>query len=160
MAGYAFPGGTPVQFGSVHPRTPNGRIQLTPEVLGADPFLFEPPVDDFPLALISPASSRTISSMMGEYNLNRLDLTMHPADAGERGLEDGNAIRVFNDLGEVHCWLRVDAAVRQGTVSMPKGAWRKASANGATATALCPDHLGTAGGACFNDARVEVEARQ
>jgi hypothetical protein len=27
-----------------------------------------------------------------------------------------------------------------------------------TSTALCPDHVnGVAGGACFNDARVEVE---
>jgi len=159
MAGYDFPGASPVQFGNVFPRTPNGRIQLTPEVLGNDPFHFEPPADDFPLALISPATSRTISSSMGEYNLDRLDLTMHPDDAAPRRLADGAPIRVYNGLGEVHCWLRLDDSVRPGTVAMPKGAWRKASANGATATALCPDHLGTAGGACFNDARVEVETR-
>ena len=41
---------------------------------------------------------------------------------------------------------------------MPKGAWRKASRNGQTSVALCPDHVNVVGGAaCFNDARVEVE---
>ena len=40
---------------------------------------------------------------------------------------------------------------------MPKGAWRKSSMNGKTSTALCPTHLNVVGGgACFNDARVEI----
>jgi hypothetical protein len=40
---------------------------------------------------------------------------------------------------------------------MPKGAWRKASLNGKTSTALTPADVSTvAGGACFNDARIEV----
>jgi zona occludens toxin (predicted ATPase) len=42
---------------------------------------------------------------------------------------------------------------------MPKGAWRHASGNGLTSTALCPDDAQVVGGAaCFNDARVEVAA--
>jgi hypothetical protein len=41
---------------------------------------------------------------------------------------------------------------------MPKGAWRKSSRNGQTATALAPAHVNVVGGgACYNDARVEVE---
>ena len=48
--------------------------------------------------------------------------------------------------------------IRRGVVCLPKGAWRKASLNGQTSNALSPDTLGTAGGACFNDARVEVTA--
>ena len=53
--------------------------------------------------------------------------------------------------------VRVSDGTRLGVVSMPKGAWMKSSRNGRTATALCPpsvDNVG--GGACFNDARVEV----
>jgi len=41
---------------------------------------------------------------------------------------------------------------------MPKGLWRKATLNGMTANALAPDHVdGQGGGACYNDARVEIE---
>ena len=83
---------------------------------------------------------------------------MHPNDAHARGLQDGCAVKVFNEYGEVHCTLKIKTDVREGVVAMPKGAWRKSSLNGRTACALVPDTLGTAGGACFNDARVEVAA--
>jgi hypothetical protein len=47
--------------------------------------------------------------------------------------------------------------MREGVVSIPKGAWRKSSRNGRTATALCPATTNVVGGgACFNDARVEI----
>jgi anaerobic selenocysteine-containing dehydrogenase len=64
---------------------------------------------------------------------------------------------MFNELGEVHCTLAVSASVRPGTVSLPKGLWRRATRNGVTGTALVPDSLtDIGGGACFNDARVQV----
>ena len=82
---------------------------------------------------------------------------MHPDDAAARGLEDQDAVRVFNDLGEVHCAVRVLPTIRPGTVSLPKGLWRRSLRNGATGTSLVPDTLSDiGGGACFNDARVEV----
>jgi hypothetical protein len=56
--------------------------------------------------------------------------------------------------GEANANLQIS----KGVVVMPKGAWRKSSLNGYTSTALSPETLGTAGGACYNDARVEVEA--
>ena len=40
---------------------------------------------------------------------------------------------------------------------MPKGSWRRDSDNGGAAVTLCPPTVGFAGGACFNDARVEVD---
>jgi len=84
-------------------------------------------------------------------------LLMHPSDAAARTLEDGDTVRMTNDLGEVHCPLSVAPAVRPGTVVLPKGLWRKSTRNGSTATALAPDTLTDfGGGACFNDARVEV----
>jgi anaerobic selenocysteine-containing dehydrogenase len=68
-----------------------------------------------------------------------------------------NTVRAFNDLGEVQCFARVDSAMRDGIVSFAKGLWRKSTFNGQTANALCPDTLSDlGGGACFNDARVEV----
>ena len=75
-----------------------------------------------------------------------------------RGLGDGDTVRVFNALGAVVCALAVTDEVRPGVVSLPKGLWQRHTKNGATATALAPDSLADlGGGACFNDARVEVE---
>jgi len=110
---------------------------------------------------VSPGSSKMISSTLGELNLPQVTVTMHPADAATRGIEEGDTVRVFNHLGEVICRVHVSDRVREGVVAMPKGAWRKASANGRTATALCPATVNeVGGGACFNDARVEVEKTQ
>jgi anaerobic selenocysteine-containing dehydrogenase len=82
---------------------------------------------------------------------------MHPDDAAARGLSDGDKVRIFNALGEVRCGLQVGTWVRPGTVVLPKGLWRKHTANGFTANALAPDSLtDLGGGACFNDARVDV----
>jgi anaerobic selenocysteine-containing dehydrogenase len=54
---------------------------------------------------------------------------------------------------------RIDAAMRPGVVAMPKGLWRRHVTGGLTVNALVPDTINDlAGGACFNDARVEVEA--
>ena len=67
-------------------------------------------------------------------------------------------MRVFNDLGEVHCTLQLGSWIRPGTVSLPKGLWRRTRER-VTATALVPDTLtDLGGGACFNDARVQVDA--
>jgi anaerobic selenocysteine-containing dehydrogenase len=151
-----FPGKTPVQMKTVLPWTADTKINLAPAELGEHPYEFIESSNHYPLTLISPATNKTISSMMGEYNLPELYAVMNPVDAQSRGLQDGTLIRVYNDLGEVHCKLQIRDSVRSGVVAMPKGAWRKSSRNGQTATALAPDTLGTAGGACFNDARVEV----
>ncbi len=156
-------GFSPVQFVNVFPNTQDGRIDLFPSALAAEApaglyaFQPDPATARFPLALISPASDRTISSTLGELGA-MARLVMHPADAARRGLERDDAVRVFNELGSVTCLLRVEDSVRQDTVSLPKGLWRKSTLNGATATALAPDSLtDLGGGACFNDARVEVE---
>ena len=60
---------------------------------------------------------------------------MHPDDAAARLLSDGDMARVFNQLGEVHLPLMVTASVKPGTVSIPKGLWRRSTRNGQTATA-------------------------
>ena len=82
---------------------------------------------------------------------------MHPDDAAVRGLAENDGVRIFNDLGEVHCTLTVAPSIRRGTISLPKGIWRRNMRNNATGTALVPDTLSDlGGGACFNDARVQV----
>jgi anaerobic selenocysteine-containing dehydrogenase len=155
--------GRPVQFVDVTPRTPDGKVDLFPEALdreapaGLYAYQPDPATPDAPLALISPASERTISSTLSELPRPDVRLLMHPDDAAARGIGDGDTVRIFNALGEVRCHVQVGTWIRPGTVSLPKGLWRRHTANGYTANALAPDSLtDLGGGACFNDARVEV----
>jgi anaerobic selenocysteine-containing dehydrogenase len=157
-------GAAPVQFVDVRPGTPDGKIDLFPEglereaPLGLYRWQPDPATDLYPLALISPANDRTISSTLGELPRPTAKLVMHPADARQRFLEEDDNVRVFNDIGEVRCTLAVAESVRPGSVVLPKGLWRKDTLNRSTATALAPDSLTDfAGGACFNDARAQVE---
>jgi anaerobic selenocysteine-containing dehydrogenase len=156
-------GDRPIQFVDVFPNTPDRRVDLFPSTLeagapiGLHRYQADPGTDGYPLALISPASDRTISSTLGELARPDAKLTMHPDDARARGLEENDLVRIFNQLGEVHCAVTVNQSIRPGTVSLPKGLWRRSTRNGATATALAPDSLtDLGGGACFNDARVQV----
>jgi len=155
---------TPVQFVDVFPRTPDEKVDLLPEALeresrvGLYRYLPDPATARYPLALISPSSDRTISSTLGELPRPEIALVMHPLDSHARGLEEGASVRIFNDLGEVRCTLSIEPTVRPGTVVLPKGLWRSSTINHSTATALAPDALSDIGaGACFNDARVQVE---
>jgi anaerobic selenocysteine-containing dehydrogenase len=156
------PGGSrPVQMIDVHPRTPDGRIQLCPAQEGqADPwytFVADPATPEYPLALISPATEKTVSSTLGQLRRAIARLTIHPDDAELRGIADGDPVRVHNAQGDVHCIARVTPEIAAGTVSLPKGLWRLGTLNGETTTALTPADLERrSGGACFNDARVEV----
>lgn len=156
-------GGVPIQFVDVFPLTPDRKVDLFPEALDASApmglygFQPDPATDRFPLALISPSSEKTISSTLGELRERPGLLHMHPSDAQARGLSTDDPVRVFNDLGEVECPVEVDPNVRPGTVSLAKGLWRKSTYNGSTSNALVPDTLtDLGGGACFNDARVQV----
>jgi anaerobic selenocysteine-containing dehydrogenase len=164
--GIAFPGGNPapIQFVDIFPRTPDRKIHLVPEELdreapgGLYAYRPDPETAEYPLALISPASDRTISSTLGELHQEQVPLEMAPRDAEFRGIADGDTVRVFNALGEVRCLSRRNPALREGVVLLPKGLWRHNTLSGGGATALAPDTLtDLGGGACFNDARVEVE---
>ena len=156
---YDFPGTTPVQFGTAMPQNADRKAHLTPAALGPRPYAFDPVESEgYPLALISPSNNKMITSTLGEFNYPELWVTLHAADAAARGIAEGDTVRVFNELGEVICRAHVGDRIRSGVAAMPKGAWRKSSRNGKTSTALSPSHVNVvAGGACYNDARVEVE---
>ncbi len=161
-----YDGAEPVLFRNVWPKTPSGKIELQSSALGeryAAPLpTFRPVESRYPLALISPASDKRITSTFGGLAVNDATpvLEMHPADAASRKLADGSWVRVWNDLGEVFLPLQVTTAVRPGVVCSEKGAWLRTSPNGQTISALAPVHKADiAEGACFNDARVEVTAR-
>lgn len=155
-------GGRPVQFQDVFPATPDRKLDLLPETLDRECrgrlFHYSAPEASFPLALITPASSRRISSTFGDRDLSIARLAIHPLDASARGIATGEAVRVWNDLGEVECLAEVSHRVRPGVVELPKGLWSHNTRNGRTANALVRGTLtDLGGGATFNDARVEVE---
>ena len=156
-------GGTPIQFVDVFPLTADRKIDLFPAALDATApaglygYQPDPGSDKYPLALISPASEKSISSTLAELRQRSAVLQMHPADAHARGLATDDPVRVFNDHGEVQVPVALNPDMRRGTVSLPKGLWRKSTYNGSTSNALVPDSLtDLGGGACFNDARVQV----
>ncbi len=160
-----FGGEEPVLFRNVFPRTASGKIELQSASLearyGEALPTFRPQDTSYPLTLITPASDKRITSTFGgvggDEAMPRLE--MHPEDAAVRGLSQGDGVRVWNDLGEVHLPLVITTAVRPGVVCSEKGAWMHTSANGQTVSALAPSHKADlASGACFNDARVEVAA--
>jgi anaerobic selenocysteine-containing dehydrogenase len=157
-------GTAPVQFVDVFPRTDDGKIHLFPEELdrqaplGLYAFQPDPATEQYPLALISPSNEKAISSSLYELVRRTAALTIHPEDAHARQIGEGDSVRVFNDLGSVTCHASVSPIVRPGTVALPKGLWSRHTLNGSTANALTPDTLSDIGaGACFNDARVQVE---
>jgi anaerobic selenocysteine-containing dehydrogenase len=109
------------------------------------------------LTLLTPATNRTVTSMFGEYDPSDPSIRLHPSDAAERGLEQGQAAVVSNGRVSLTVPVAVDDELRPGVASMPKGLWCSATPEGWTANAFAPDTLSDlAGGARFNDARVEV----
>lgn len=155
--------GVPIQFVDVFPLTPDRKVNLFPEEIAADApaglygYQPDPATEAFPLALISPATEKSISSTLAELREQAAVLHMHPADAAPRNIAQSDAVRVFNALGELHCPANLTPDVKQGTVAFSKGVWRKNTYNGSTSNALVPDSLtDLGGGACFNDARVQV----
>ena len=150
------PEGGTVQFRDTFPSHPDGRARLSDiPTLGVPQYVA---LDDpHPLTLITPATPKTINSMFGEFQPADTAVRVHPDDAAARGLADRQAVHVHNSRASISTEVRLDAAVRPGVVTMPKGSWCRDFAEGLTANALVPDTLSDlAGGACFNDTRVEV----
>ncbi|HVJ83183.1 MAG TPA: molybdopterin-dependent oxidoreductase, partial [Planctomycetia bacterium] len=173
-------GPRPVQFVDVFPKFPDQKIRLFPADLDAEAplglygyqkvnssdhrplsTLYSPSQAEtvaYPLTLISPALASTVSSTLAQLLTKPAGVEINPADAGPRGIASGDPVRLFNDLGEVRCFAKVTSEVRPGVAVLPKGLWARHTANGATACALAPDTLtDLGGGACFNDARIEIE---
>ena len=111
-------------------RTAGRRVLLAPAplVAGAAPLRarLRAPPSMAGLSLIGRRDLRSNNSWM--HNSARLMkgrdrclLLMHPGDARERGLTDGERVRVRSRAGEVEAALRVTDEMRPGVVSLPHG---------------------------------------
>ncbi len=150
-------------FKTTYPRTPSGKIELASEYLdqmyGQPLPTYRPVESTYPLTLISPSSDqRTTSTFGGLSYSDEVTLDIHPQDAETRRITEGALVRLWNDLGEVFLPAHLTDAVCPGVVSSDKGAWFRTSPNQQTVSALAPAHTADLSeGACYNDARVEVE---
>jgi anaerobic selenocysteine-containing dehydrogenase len=82
---------------------------------------------------------------------------LSPTDAAERGLVQGQQVRVVSSLATIVVPLEVSAELRPGVALMTKGVWLREHSDGLGVNALAPatgDPF--ANGACFNDARIDV----
>jgi len=88
-------------------------------------------------------------------------VSINSADAGARGIKDGDMVRVFNDRGEMIIPARVTVRIMPGVVDIPQGAWYDPDENGADrggcANVLTKDVISPAGAFASNTALVEVK---
>src|SRR5262249_14705974 len=100
-------GGTPVQFVDVFPLTPDRKVNLFPDEIAGDApaglygYQPDPASERFPLALISPATEKTISSTLGELRERAAMLHINPADAAARGIAQSSAVRISTSLHDL-----------------------------------------------------------
>jgi anaerobic selenocysteine-containing dehydrogenase len=152
----------PIQFETVFPATADAKADLHPEAwrkAGHRAFDFapDPTTPEFPLALLSPASRKTINSVLGETVTEPLTCHLSPDDAASRGIADGALVEARSKTGAVRARAKVDASLRPGVCTIPKGAWLRNCPSGGNANALISAAVTPiSGGATYNDARVEV----
>ena len=144
---------SPVQFVAAFPTGPVSLCGAAP------PRHREPPSDaGLPFVLVIPSSTRGISSTLFEtLGAGAARVGVSPSDAEGLGVAEGDLVRLRNSVGHATLRVALDPSLRRGVLCIPKGVWRRSTADGWTANALIPDHVDElGGGACYNDARVEV----
>jgi anaerobic selenocysteine-containing dehydrogenase len=116
----------------------------------------------YPLNLLSPKSHAYINSSAGDQAMQKRvqgeqTVTIHPADAEERGIADGGYVAVSNDRGRFVALARLSDEVAPGVVVCPMGSWAKNAKDGRTVNAVNPFAFADLGNApTFSDTRVEV----
>ncbi|MBC2639477.1 MULTISPECIES: molybdopterin-dependent oxidoreductase [unclassified Rhodococcus (in: high G+C Gram-positive bacteria)] len=149
-----------IDYGPLQPRipevlrTPNGRVDLMPEMITADlPRLRATMTRAAPdLLLINRRQRRGMNSWLHnalpQPDGGQCALLIGPHDAAERGLVGGDRVAVTSKVTTVTAELRIDDTLRPGVVSMPHG-WghdgpglrtsRSASVPGSNYNALVDD---------------------
>ncbi|PQP25403.1 molybdopterin-dependent oxidoreductase [Rhodococcus opacus] len=135
-------------------RTPDGRIDLMPDMIVSDlPRLRESVTRAAPdLLLINRRQRRGMNSWLHnalpQPDAGQCALLVSPSDAAERGLVNGDRVSVTSKVTTVTAELRIDDTLRPGVASMPHG-WghdgpglrtsRSASVPGSNYNALVDD---------------------
>ncbi len=157
--------------------TPSGKCEFYSETAakqGLDPLpVWTPPRESvssnpalakkYPLAMISPPNRHFLNSSFANLpfaiaEAKEPTLTIHPADAAARKLQNGDMLRIFNDRGSFTAKARVSDKARQGVVVALSVWWKKLTPDGKNANEVTSQALADmAGAATFYDCLVEVE---
>ncbi len=145
--------------------TPSGKIEILNERLAHRLPCYLPTHEEhgaLPFRLMTAPNPYALNATFYEQEELRekqggMQLKMHPADAGVRGLADGERVVAWNDLGEVTFLLGVTEKVPPGVV-VAEGVWWLAYAPGSrSVNALTSQRLtDLGGGSTFYDNRVDV----
>jgi anaerobic selenocysteine-containing dehydrogenase len=138
-----------VQFADGVFATPSGRIEIASARAAADGFPRLPqPWSDAPpesgrLRLLSPAHAWLMNTSFGnvaqiEHRLGEATIALHPADAAERHLAQGDAALVHNSCGRLGLQVVISDELPRGVALAHKGRWLGADAAGANVNVLNP----------------------
>lgn len=130
--------------------TPSGKVELFSETVyrtqyrdffPAIPRYVSPPegAEDplaarWPLQLIGWHTMRRAHSIHGNNpsleGVEPQQLWMHPEDAADRGIADGDEVLVYNDRGRLRVPVKVTGRIMRGVTALAQGAWYTPDANG------------------------------
>ena len=138
--------------------TSSGKVEIFSETVWrttykeefpAIPRYMEPPegagsamAKQYPLQLIGwHTKRRTHSIHDNNLALHKMDpqrLWIHPTDAAQRGIREGDEVLIWNDRGKIRIPARVTERIMPGVVALSQGAW------------YAPDSTGTDRGGSIN----------
>ena len=156
--------------------TPSGKVEFYSETLagqGLDPLpAFLPPTESrwgkdaarYPLEFLSRKNDNymnsTFANLEGHRKMEartRRALEIHPDDARERGIAQGDEVRIFNDRGEITLNALLTPSLPRGVVA-GRLDWAKLHPEGANVNALTSERLTDLGAApTFYSTLVQVE---
>ncbi len=157
-----------MQFADLTFPTPSGRIEIASAAAEADglPRLPQPLADPRPadgrLRLLSPASAWLLNDSFAndakiEMQLGPASITLHPEDAAERGLAEGDQVHLTNETGRLALCVTLSEIVPRGVVLAHKGRWPKRETAGANVNVLNPGQKTDMGeSACVHGVEVAV----
>lgn len=143
--------------------TKNGRFYLVNPELAEPMPRYIPCEEELPLRLVSVPSAYTLNTVfharkqLTDKNAP-LTLILHPDDAAERGIQEGDRICAYNDLAEVEFYAKISPWIAKGAAASVGTGQLSESLNGLTANALHHARLSDMGEATtMNDNAIEVK---
>jgi anaerobic selenocysteine-containing dehydrogenase len=95
----------------------SGGWRLAPQLLADQLATLEPPA---PLVLVPRRQPRKLNAAL-DFLGETADVLLHPDDANDAGVADGQSVVVRTDRGQITGTARVDPKIRRGAVSVPHG---------------------------------------
>ncbi|MEM7195539.1 MAG: molybdopterin-dependent oxidoreductase [Pseudomonadota bacterium] len=131
-------------------QTPSGKIEIFSETIAGFGYsdckghaAWMPPTEwlgsdkarQFPFHLVSPQPGDKLHSQMESAiadlpNSRPAPVVLHPDSARDRGICDGDRVRLFSQRGSCYARAELSEDIRKDVVSLPTGAWFSPDTNG------------------------------